>query len=225
MTRLLYSLERAGFLERDSDTGKYRLTYKLHRIGSVYIKQAGLYKEAMPLLRELSAKYKETVHLGVLVRYEVTFIDWIESRQQIGLLSLTGMNLPAHCTASGKVLLSHQSRENLEKFFQSFKVKSYTANTITDPKKLRENLDVIRDQGYALDYAEFQEDVVGIAAPVWDTTGDVVASISVAGPLFRMKNKRFLNKIIHDVKETSQRVSRRLGYLGKRHEDKMEGVL
>lgn len=212
LTRLLYTLETAGFLEREENTRQYKLTYKLYRLGNIYINQTSL-QEALPLLKKLAAACKETTHLSVLEGFEVSFIDWIEGPQHISLLSLTGMNLPAYCTSSGKVLLAHISQERLDEFFRSISLKSYTAKTIINPDELIKHLGKIKKQGYSMDYAEFQEDIVGIAAPVWDRSGEVVAAISVAGPLFRMNKKHTLNKIICNLKKTSQVLSKRLGFL------------
>ena len=118
VTRLLYSLEKAGFLEKDPANGRYRLTVKLFRIGSVYISQVDLHKEAMPYLSELASLYKETAHLGVLHEHEVFFIDRVESSQSIRMRSLVGSKLPAYCTAIGKVILAHLEEKDLEKYLR-----------------------------------------------------------------------------------------------------------
>jgi len=213
VTRLLYSLEKAGFLERVNGSAKYKLTYKIYQIGKIYIKQTSLHREAMPLLTELASTCKETTHLAVLDKYEVFFIDWIETSRSIGLMSLTGNNLPAYCTANGKVLLAHLDSKVLDDFFRRIPLKSHTPNTITDQSQLRHHLDEVRNQGYAIDNAEFQLEVMGIASPVKDKNGDVVASISVAGPIYRINAKKILKKMINSVVKTAGMISRRLGYV------------
>ena len=101
VTRLLYSLERTGFLERNGKTGEYRLTHRLFRIGSVYINQVSLHREAMPLLSELAASCRETVHLAILNEFEVFYLDKVESSQSIGMMSRVGNRSPAYCTGVG----------------------------------------------------------------------------------------------------------------------------
>jgi DNA-binding IclR family transcriptional regulator len=212
VTRLLCSLERAGFLERDDHTGAFKLTYKLYKIGSIYIKQTDLHKAAMPVLSELALSTKETAHLAVLDNFKVSFIDWVEAPQTIGLKSLTGVDLPPHCTASGKVLLAHLSDQRLGEFFRGPSLRAYTPNTITDKDALRQHLLEIRENGYAVDNAEFQEEAKGVACPLRDEGGQVSASISIAGPVYRMNRKRTMQRIVTSVRKAAEEISKRLGY-------------
>lgn len=213
MTRLLYTLEKAGFLEKNPSTGGHSLTIKLFRIGSVYISQVNLHKEALPHLSELAIKYMETVHLAVLHDYEVFYIDRVQSSQSIRMKSLVGSKLPAHCTAIGKVLLANLEEKALDNFLQSFDLKRYTTNTITDPTGLKMHLKGIKDQGYCIDNMEYESEIRSVAAPVMDHTGEVVAGISLAGPFFRMKGAKRMKGIISSVRETAELISVRLGYL------------
>ena len=214
VTRLLYSLERTGFLERNGKTGEYRLTHRLFRIGSVYINQVSLHREAMPLLSELAASCRETVHLAILNEFEVFYLDKVESSQSIGMMSRVGNRSPAYCTGVGKVVLAHRNEENLEAFFRSVELKQYTPNTITDPSDLRLHLRKIREQGYAIDDSEHEIEVKCVAAPIRDRAEGVVAGISVSGPIFRMTPERIESELIAAVKETAHKISTRLGYLG-----------
>ncbi len=216
VTRLLYSLEETGFLERDMSTGAYRLTFKLYKLGNIYIKKAKLHREAMPLLSELALLTKETAHLALLQKNEVVIIDWVETSQSIGLMGLTGLNLPAYCTALGKVLLAYQDEAFLKKYFESLVPKRYTGNTITEKNELRRQFKMIRSEGYAFCNGELEEDVVGVASPLMDNTGKLVASISITGPSFRMLKKDVLSRIIASVKEAAEQISLRLGFLDEK---------
>jgi len=212
VTRLLCSLEKAGFLQRNNKTAEYRLTHRLFRIGSIYINQIGLHSEAMPLLSELASSCKETVHLAVLNEFEVFYLDKVESSQSIGMMSRIGNKSPAYCTGVGKVMLAHLSKEDLERFFCSTELKRHTSNTITDPVKLRRHLDKIRELGYATDNAEHEAEVKCVAAGIRDNSKEVVAGISVSGPVFRMSAERMKSELIPAVKQTARMISRRLGY-------------
>ncbi len=213
VTRLLCSLEKAGFLQRETKTNEYRLTHRLFRIGSVYISQVDLHSEAMPLLSELASSCKETVHLAVLNEFEVFYLDKVESSQSIGMMSRVGNKSPAYCTGVGKVMLAHLSEDDLEKFFRSIDLKRHTPNTITDPVKLQRQLNRIRELGYAIDNAEHESEVKCVAAGIRDNSNEVVAGISVSGPVFRMSADRMKNELIPAVKQTARMISRRLGYL------------
>lgn len=212
VTRLLRSLERAGFLEREDRTGAFRLTYKLYKIGNTYIKQTNLHKAAIPVLTQLAESSKETAHLALLLNFKVSFIDWVDAPQTIGLKSVSGGDLPAHCTANGKALLAYLNHQRLSQFFQDMPLKSYTANTITDPDALKAHLAGIRRVGYAIDNGEFQEEVRGVACPLRDEKGQVVASVSIAGPIYRMNEKVTMERLVPLVKNAAEVISRRLGY-------------
>ena len=214
LTRLLYSLEKAGFLERDSKTGEYELTHELYRIGTIYINQVNLHREAMPLLSELASSCKETAHLAVLHKTEVFIIDRVESTQSVTTRSLSGTKLEAYCTGTGKVLLAHLNEEDLDAFFEAVELKPLTRNTITDIEPLRRHLETVRKQGYAIDDTEHEMELKSVACPVYDNRGSVVAAVSIAGPVFRMTKKRIFRELIPAVTETTEKISARLGYQG-----------
>ena len=209
--RLLYSLERSRFIEREKKTGEYRLTHRAYHVGRVYIHQVNLHTEAMPLLKALTAKFNETSHLGILDDLHVFYLDWIESTQPVSLVSLAGNKLPAYCTAIGKILLAYLDAETLGAYFQNVELSPHTPSTITNPETLKNHLQQIRVQGYAIDNSEFQPEVKGIASPVMDESGAVVAAISIAGPVYRMQDAFLLREIIPAIKKTSRDISKRLG--------------
>ena len=122
ITRLVYSLEEAGFLRKDQKTGEYSLTYRLFQIGSVYINQIGFRTEARPLLSELASSIQETVHMAVLSDFEVFYIDKVEGSQSVGMMSRIGNKSPAYCTGVGKAMLAFLPEEELDRVIrqQSF---------------------------------------------------------------------------------------------------------
>lgn len=213
VTRLLYSLEEAGFLRREKKTGEYSLTFKLFQIGSVYINQIGFRTEAKPLLTELAATFKETVHLAVLNGWEVFYLDKVEDFQSIGMVSRVGSKAPSYCTGVGKVLLAYLGKEDFESLFQSVDLKSYTPRTIVNLDELWSHLGQIKEQGYAVDDAEHEPEVKCVAAPLRDRDGKIIAGISISGPGFRMTRKKMENELIPALQRTAETISRRLGYL------------
>ena len=210
-TRLLCSLEKAGFIERNDKTAEFRLTYKTYKIGRVYIKQVNLHTEAMPLLNDLTARFNETSHLGVLDEFEVFFMDWVESTQSVTLPSLAGNRLPAYCTALGKVLIAYLDQPALERYLKQVDLKPYTSHTITARNQLRRHLRQIKNQEYALDDGEFQSEVRSVASPVRNEFDQVIAGISIAGPVYRLKDDAVLKKLISEIKKTAHMISKRLG--------------
>ena len=214
VTRLLSSLETAGFLEKDPATGGHSLSVKLFRIGSVYLSKVDIHEAAMPHLTELASQFNETAHLAILYDNEAFFIDRVESHRSIRMESMVGSRLPVYCTAVGKVLLAHQDEEFLNQYLRSVELKRYTPNTITEDKEFRDHLQEIRDRGYSVDDIEHEPELKSTAAPVRDHTGKVIAGISVAGPAYRMQDDELFERIIRAVIETADRISERLGYAG-----------
>ncbi len=213
MTRLLYSLEKAGFIARDKKTAEYRLTHRLLPIAAVYLNQLSLHTEAKPLLDELSARTGETVHLSVLDGFQVLYIDKVESPQSLGMKSTVGRRVPAYCTGVGKVLLAYLSEARLDEFLATVELVPWTENTIVDPDRLKEHLAQVRRQGYGVDDVEHEYEVKCVAGPVWDGGGEVVASVSVSAPRFRIDRPGEFEKAKTAVMDIGIKLSRRLGYV------------
>ena len=216
ITRLVYSLVEVGFLRKDKKTGEYSLTYRLFRIGSVYINQISFRTEARPLLAELASSIQETVHLAVLNDFEVFYIDKVEGSQSVGMMSRIGNKSPAYCTGVGKVLLAYLTADDLDRYLRTAEFKRYTPNTITNPEELKIHLRRIRQQGYTMDDSEHEADIKCVAAPLHDDSGNMVASISIAGPGFRMNRERMEKELLPAVVKTACDISDRLGYVGGR---------
>ena len=214
VTRLLFSLEKAGFLEKDPENGKYGLTVKLYQIGSVYINLTGIPQAARPHLSELAARCNESSHLSILHQFEVLFIDKVECSQPIRMMSYVGRKLPAYCTGTGKVLLAHLSEKDLTTFFRVVKRRPLTPSTITHRAALKRELEKIQKRGYAVDNGENEAEVRSVAAPIRDQGGSVVGAISVAGPVYRMTEERMKETCIPSVIQAAEMISRRLGYTG-----------
>ena len=215
VTRLLYSLEKAGFLVRDPKTREYGLTHRLFRIGNIYINQVDLHKEAMPLLNQLMLSCKETVHLAILHGFEVFYLHKVEGPQSIRMASSVRNTAPSYCTGVGKALIAYLEKDDLDRFLKTFSLKRYTPNTISDPDALRLELERIRARGYAIDDSEHEHDVKCVAAPVRDRHGDVIAAISMAAPSFRMVREKIEAEFIPAVTQTAKEISKRLGYMKK----------
>jgi DNA-binding IclR family transcriptional regulator len=167
----------------------------------------------MPLLLNLASSCKETVHLAVLNEGEVFYLDKVESPQSIGMRSRVGNKSSAYATGVGKVMLAYLDVGSLEAYLSSTALKAYTTRTITHPVTLRQHLRKIREQGYAIDTGEHEADVKCIAAPVRGENGEVIAGISISGPVFRITQEKVEAEFINAVTETAKAISYRLGYL------------
>jgi DNA-binding IclR family transcriptional regulator len=188
--RLLMVLEGERFVERSVASGKYRLGSRLIELGLAAVSRLDLYERARPYLRELVDQTGETAHLAVLRGGEVVSLINVESRRTVRTPSTVGTRSPAHCTSLGKALLAHAAPLEVEELIRQQGLKPYTRNTITSASRLRKELRLIRERGYAVDDEEREEGLRCIGAPVWDHSGTVVAAVSIAGPSFRIRKER-----------------------------------
>jgi DNA-binding IclR family transcriptional regulator len=217
--RLLSSLQFFGYVRQDSKTRDYSLGFKLVELGNLLLGQIDLRKEAEPFLKELADRTRETVHIVVLDRIEIVYIDKVEGDHNpsgLRMASRIGLRNPAHSSAVGKVLISHLPDEELNQLFRGKGLPKRTDNTITDSAQLKEHLKMVRSQGYAVDDEENEKGVRCVGAPIYNEAGNAVAAISISGPAFRVTKKLVQDSLKKEVMETASKISQRLGYRGGR---------
>jgi DNA-binding IclR family transcriptional regulator len=207
--RTLQTLAYAGYAVRDETTGNYRSTLKLFELGTKQLTRLDVRRFAGPIMRQLAETAQETIHLSILDSDTVIYIDKIDSPQPVRAYSVVGGRAPAHCVATGKVLLAFQTEDYLDRHLRE--LKGSTPATITDRAALRTELARIARFGYAVNRGEWRETVGGVAAPIFDGLGTVVAAIGISGPLERLGQKR-IKVLIPDVLRAGGEISRALGY-------------
>ncbi len=139
--RIIKNLEDAGYLEKDSDTLRYKLGLKIYYLGSLAEPNSTTRKIGRPFLENLNDQCGETVHLAVLHQGEALYLDKIEGKKTIRVITSIGMKLPAHCSALGKTLLAALSEETLENIIKEKGLSRFTGNTITAPNALKAELE------------------------------------------------------------------------------------
>lgn len=209
--RMLATLVNTGFVIHDGQTGRYRPTLKLWRLGASAVRDLDITKVAVPSLERLMADSGETVHLAVLdPSGGIVYISKVESPQSIRVQTRLGQLGPSWCTATGRVLLAF-NREVADRVLAQ-KLDPRTPKTVTDPRRIRTILAEVREKGYAVTRAENHPEMGGIAAPVRDHSGAVVAACGLGIPAFRM-DRPLLERSIPLVLRASGEISRQLGYL------------
>ena len=172
-------------------------------------------KEAERFLRDLAERRDETIHLAAPLRNEIVYIDKVETDQNPSgrkTASEEALQIPAHSSAVGKIMLAAFPREELESFFREKALVKRTQNTITDPILLREHLKIVRKQGYAVDDEENEKGIRCVGAPIYNEIGKTVAAISITAPAFRVTKKSIQETLKKEVMETAFRISERLGF-------------
>jgi IclR family KDG regulon transcriptional repressor len=204
---LLTTLEAVGYICQSPSDRCYYLSMKLFELGSVVVNRSRLRDQVRPYLEQLAAQTKETVYLGVIDRGDVIYIDKIDTPHVLGMLTRVGERAPVHCTGIGKALLAY----GLLDLGAITEIKAYTRRTITSIEALKEHLATIRVRGFAVDDEEFINGVRSVAAPLWVHHKQVVAGISVAGPVTRMTYER-VEMYGRLVARMAMEISRSLGY-------------
>jgi IclR family KDG regulon transcriptional repressor len=215
--RLLSSLIYVGYIRQDPASRNYFLGLKLLDLGGLVAAQLDLRKIAAPLLHSLADETKETVHMVVWDQGEVVYIEKVEPLTDMGglrMASRVGSRNPAHSCAVGKIFLSYLSPNELEDFISVKGLPARTSNTITNGVALKQELETIRELGYALDNEENEKGIRCIGAAALSESGKPVAAISVSGPAFRVTRKVAQDILRKKVVETAAEISRRLGYGG-----------
>jgi DNA-binding IclR family transcriptional regulator len=184
--RLLGTLVQTGYVTRDGRTGLYRLGLKLLRISHALEDQMDIRAIALPVMERIVAHEDETVSLVIRTGATAVVIERVQCARQIRSVTPVGSGGPLHCTAAGKVLLAWLRAAEIQALMIEAPPVRYTARTITETKALMNELAKVRAQGIALDRGERADDLIGIAGPVRNARGRVIAALSLSGPAQRL---------------------------------------
>jgi IclR family transcriptional regulator, KDG regulon repressor len=212
--RLLAVLVAEHVVEKSVASGKYRLGSKLIELGRAAVSHLEIYDVARPHLASLVSEIGETAHLAVLRGGEVVSLVNVQSRHTLCTPSTVGARSPAYCTSLGKAMLAFFPPSELKEFLSHHVLKPYTRKTITSVSRLREELRLVRERGYAVDDEEREEGLRCIGSPVRDHSGDVIAAVSIAGPAFRIFTERIVITASQVVRAAAE-ISAALGYSGR----------
>jgi IclR family acetate operon transcriptional repressor len=204
--RILTTLTSLGILNQDKETHRYRMGSKVLKWSSVYMSNIDLRIEARPYLEELHRVTQETVHLDIPDGVSRICIDRIESPHRLRWVANIGERMPYYASASGKVMLAFLPLQQQKAIIKSTAMERLTPNTTTDPKVLFQELDVIKNRGFAVSEGERVEGVSCVAAPIFEPAGKVIGGITISGPLTRFseqKIKEYAKLLIRSTRELS----------------------
>jgi DNA-binding IclR family transcriptional regulator len=207
--RFLRVLMKSSFISQDRRTKKYRLGIKIFELGSIVLRIFDLREVAFPLIVELSKRSGETVHLGVLDNQQVVSIEGVESGQSLRISLPVGKRVYLHSTGIGKAILAFLSDQEIKEIIRQKGLPRFTNNTIVDPTLLMKEIQLIRKRGYAIDNEENEHGIRCVAAPIFDASKQVIASISISGPSVRIPHSR-IPELSSMVIGTTQRISKAL---------------
>lgn len=210
--RLLASLANRGYVRKDAENGKYRLTLRLYEISRRVSTVLNLFSASKPLLEKLSNDVKEIVHLVERDGNEVVYLHKFEPLfRPISITSSVGLHNPMYCTGVGKSIMAYLPEKEVRTIWDGTQVIQFTPKTITTWEALQDDLSCVRERGYAIDDEEHDLGVRCIAAPIYNWNGSPVGAMSISGSVARM-NSAAIDEFSPMLKSTAGKISELMGW-------------
>lgn len=210
VSRLISTLAAAHLVERNAQTERVRLGFGLVALASPLLSGSGLTQAAGPKLTALAERSGETVNLSVWDGRQAISVYQALGTNAITHYAAPGQSNPAHCTASGKLLLAFAAASEIDEILSS-PLQQFTEHTRTSPVVLRQELQKIRAEGLAINHGEFANDVGAVAAVVRNMDGQAAAVVTITVPIYRFSPSR-QTELLSLVDAAGREISAQLGY-------------
>ncbi|KAA9165751.1 helix-turn-helix domain-containing protein [Amycolatopsis acidicola] len=202
--RFLLTLVDLGYVRTD---GKYfSLTARVLELGYAFLSSMTLPEVAQPHLERLSAEVRESCSVSVLEGTDIVYVARVAVSRIMTVTISLGTRFPAHATSMGHVLLAGLDEDGLSRYLENAALDRLTANTLTSPDTLREELEKVRRQGWALVDQELEEGLRSVAAPVRDRTGAVVAAMNVSTHASRTTRESVRDEMLPPLLAAAKRI-------------------
>lgn len=205
--RLLATLVRTGYLEKVQNG--YQLSLKLFQLGSTVPIKEQLRELAREQMHVLERLVRENVYLTVLYNDQVIAIEEVKSVHTVVLNPDIVYTYPVNTCASGKILLSSYTDENLDAYLDSLEMVKRTEFTIMDKDEFRRQIRQAGDRCYSLELLEHGDHLNSVASPIRDRNGDVIAAIGVSGPSMRLTEEK-LRECIEPLKTSAALITEKM---------------
>ena len=204
--RLVYTLETLGYVRRVPDTRNYALTSRLLQFGYNYLRGNELVGKVAPYILDISRTIGETMNLHELDGADIVYLARFPGKHIINVDITVGTRLPAVLTASGTAILSRCPDQVVETVLRAG-VKPLTAQSVTDPARLRKRIATARKNGYAIITNETVLGDISVAASITDEHGHAVAGISISVPTARWTLERAEQDLVKHVQAVAASLS------------------
>lgn len=208
--RLLGTLSELGYVQQNPETSLYRPTLKVYELGAVLIGRADLVSVGGVCIRWLTEQSRESTQLAVFDDGYVVYVDKVDSPQPLKAMTAIGSRVPAGCVSTGKAMLAWLPDTALQAALPL--MKKFTAQTRLTQRALEKDFAEARSCGYAVNRGEWRSGVGGIAAPIRDRFGNVVAAVGMWGAETNILGPR-RDELAELTMATANKISRDLGYL------------
>jgi DNA-binding IclR family transcriptional regulator len=207
--RITNTLKARGYLARDERTLKFRLTEKLLRLSQPRVEGKGLIEASMDPMRGLRDVCRETVQIGRRFGDEGVILEQVEGLHPLRISVDPGLRFPLHNNAPGKLLLAFMAEPGRAAALKRLPLPASTPRTITDRHELARECARIREQGWSADFAEADEGIHCVAAPIVEPQGDLLAVLWISAPSRRLPRSAFAEVAVH-VQHAGRLIAERL---------------
>lgn len=206
---ILHSLERSGYVSREKESGRYRLSRKVVDLGRSTVETAALRKLAVPVLTRIVGRTKLIACLAVLDGGEALYVQKVDG-PSIRIDDYVSPRMDIHATAAGKALLAYLPEREIDVVVRHAGLRRWTSNTITTRSRFTAELQQVRMRGYAIDSEEYSQGLRCLAAPIFGALGKAEACLAVAGPSNQLPDHAY-GRIGALVRESARLLSEQLG--------------
>jgi IclR family acetate operon transcriptional repressor len=207
---LLVTMRKSAVIEQLADS-RYFLGIRLFEYGCSVSGCWSISEIAHPFLQHLAETVGESVFLSILSRTETVTIDQARSREGLRVVSDLGTRLPLHCTSQGKIFLAAMEEQDVTRILSQNPPLAFTPHTLTNQDELREDLNTVRRQGFAIEDGEYKIGLRSVSAPIRDVSGQIKYAVGVVGMFRRIQSPEF-QRIIELTTETAAQISAAIGY-------------
>lgn len=207
-------LEKNWIYMSDTSQKKYKLTLRPFSLICKHTNDNSIVKIATPYIKKLNHELGDSVYLGIKNEKNVLYLLHYDSTKEVRINGCAGGEYPLNCSAPGKVLLSYSDEKEVKDYFITQPDKR-TKNTITDFESFMIEASKIKKSGFAIDNEEFAKGIICIAVPVFDYTGNVVATIGISSLTLYDDIDSLIREKFELLKNIADEVSANLGNLEK----------
>jgi DNA-binding IclR family transcriptional regulator len=208
--RLLAMLTYRGFVRQDPVSKAYLPGPALTSVAFAIFGRIDVPATATPIMRTLTERLRETIHVGMLDGASVRFVAAAEGPNAVRVASRLGRTMPAHCTSTGKVMLAQLSEPELRQLFPHEELARITANSIGSRTELEAELSRIRERGYAINREESEEGVASVAVPIPTRAPGLYLALNAAAPQNRLESSQYAT-VVAALVEAAKEIGDQLG--------------
>jgi IclR family pca regulon transcriptional regulator len=202
--RFLLTLVKLGYVR--SDGREFSLRPRVLELGYAYLSGLAMPEIAAPHLEELVAKLRESSSISVLDGHHIVYVARVPTKRIMTVAISVGTRFPAFATSMGRVLLSGLSEDDLDRYLAEASFEPLTANTVTDPVRLKEIVREVGSQGYAIVDQELEEGLRAVAAPIRGSSDGVTAAINVSAHASRVSLEAMRTELLPAMLETARQI-------------------